>query len=327
MKECSVSVCVPVYNVEQYIARCLESILSQSLKNIEIIVVNDCTPDKSMDIVRMYAKNDSRIKIIEHDTNHGLMMARRTGYMAAKGEYVTFVDSDDYLPNDALETLYCAIESQKVDMVKGRLSVVNEKGVITDYKKSISPVDNSGIQLQNDILKDKIMHNIWGAIYCRKLFECHSYKTFENQTNSEDLLLMLQLCDNIQRYAVIEKCVYNYYVNSSSSSRQRFTESNLRQYLNALSYIYNNPKLNTELRKEYVSKYIGSLLYNNYDVAIIKEFFKDSLEQLFTIHEIIRLHGLIKGFIWYSLYRSSSLRNVIYKIRPVLNKIRKCSYL
>ena len=171
------------------------------------------------------------------------------------------------------------------------------------------------------------MHNIWGAIYSRKLFECHSYKTFENQTNSEDLLLMLQLCDNIQRYAVIEKCVYNYYVNSSSSSRQRFTESNLRQYLNALSYIYNNPKLNTELRKEYVSKYIGSLLYNNYDVAIIKEFFKDSLEQLFTIHEIIRLHGLIKGFIWYSLYRSSSLRNVIYKIRPVLNKIRKCSYL
>ena len=72
-----------------------------------------------------------------------------------------------------------------------------------------------------------------------------------------------------------------------------------------------------------MSKYIGSLLYNNYDVAIIKEFFKDSLEQLFTIHEIIRLHGLIKGFIWYSLYRSSSLRNVIYKIRPVLNKIRK----
>lgn len=323
MKECSVSVCVPVYNVEQYIARCLESILSQSLKNIEIIVVNDCTPDKSMDIVRMYAKNDSRIKIIEHDTNHGLMMARRTGYMAAKGDYVTFVDSDDYLPNDALETLYCAIESQKVDMVKGNLSVVNEKGVITDYRKSISPVDNSGIQLQNDILKDKSMHNIWGAIYSRKLFECYSYKTFENQTNSEDLLLMLQLCDNIQSYAVIEKCVYNYFVNCSSSSRLRFTESNLRQYLNALSYIYNNTKLNTDLRNGYVSKYIGSLLYNNYDVAIIKEFFKDSLEQLFTIREVLKLHGLIRGFILYSLYRSSFLRIIIYKSRPVLNKIRK----
>ena len=85
-----ISICIPVYNVEKYVGRCLESILSQSFKDIEIVIVNDCTPDKSMDIVRHYAEVDSRIKIVEHDINHGLMMARRTGYMAAMGAAKSF---------------------------------------------------------------------------------------------------------------------------------------------------------------------------------------------------------------------------------------------
>ena len=123
-----ISICIPVYNVEKYVGRCLESILSQSFKDIEIVIVNDCTPDKSMDIVRHYAEVDSRIKIVEHDINHGLMMARRTGYMAAMGEFITFCDSDDTMPVGALESLYNKAIQTNADIVSGVIEYIPTKG-------------------------------------------------------------------------------------------------------------------------------------------------------------------------------------------------------
>lgn len=91
------SVIIPVYNVEEYIKECLESILNQTLKNIEVICIDDCSPDKSADIIKEYAANDNRVKYIKHTENKFQGGARNTGIQAAAGEYITFVDSDDYL--------------------------------------------------------------------------------------------------------------------------------------------------------------------------------------------------------------------------------------
>ena len=94
-----VSIIIPVYNVERYISECLESCIKQTLKDIEIIIVDDCGSDKSIDIVKEYAKKDSRIKIIKNNQNKGLFLARCEGLKSATGKYIISLDSDDFKPS------------------------------------------------------------------------------------------------------------------------------------------------------------------------------------------------------------------------------------
>lgn len=100
-----VSVVVPVYNVEKYIAQCLDSIQNQSYKNLEILCVDDCGDDDSVKIVKEYAKSDNRIKLIKHKKNKGLGGARNTGFKKASGKYIFFIDSDDWIENNCIETV------------------------------------------------------------------------------------------------------------------------------------------------------------------------------------------------------------------------------
>lgn len=114
-----VSVIVPVYNVEQYLVPCLESLLNQTLKELEIIAVNDASPDRSHEILRYYASRDSRLKLIHHDQNQGLSVARNTALAAAQGKYIGFTDSDDWMYPWAFEKLAACAEYHHADLVQG----------------------------------------------------------------------------------------------------------------------------------------------------------------------------------------------------------------
>ena len=108
---CVFSVIVPVYNVEKYLEQCLNSILSQSFKDFELICVNDCSTDSSLQILNRYAEQDSRMKILNHEVNSGLSVARNTGIDASIGEFIVFVDSDDWIEPKHLETVFNAFEN------------------------------------------------------------------------------------------------------------------------------------------------------------------------------------------------------------------------
>lgn len=114
-----VSIVVPVYNVESYIEECLQSVCSQTYENLEIICVDDVGNDRSMDVVRSFAVKDCRIKIIEHDKNKGLAEARNTGLEHVSGDYVFFLDSDDWLVDDAIEKLLSSAMTNNADVVVG----------------------------------------------------------------------------------------------------------------------------------------------------------------------------------------------------------------
>ena len=103
------SIIVPAFNIENYISRCLENLINQKYKNIEIIVVNDGSKDKTGKIIDSYVQKDSRIKVI-HKKNGGLSDARNAGINIAKGKYISFVDGDDYIANDMIEFLYTNIK-------------------------------------------------------------------------------------------------------------------------------------------------------------------------------------------------------------------------
>ncbi|MEQ9565662.1 MAG: glycosyltransferase family 2 protein, partial [Pseudomonadales bacterium] len=117
MNKPKVSVVVPVYNVSDYVARCLDSLIDQTLNKIEIIVVNDASPDPEDEkICLAYAEKDSRIKYIKHDQNLGLGGARNTGIKHATAKYIGFVDSDDWVETDMFEKLHQAIKKSKADI-------------------------------------------------------------------------------------------------------------------------------------------------------------------------------------------------------------------
>lgn len=127
-----VSVIVPIYNVEKYLAECIESLCAQTLKDIEIILVDDGSPDNSGAICDKYAAKDARIKVI-HKENGGVSAARNDGLAIATGDYVIFVDSDDYIPNDAYEKMYAKAQETNVDIVLADLYQV--KGETEIYAK------------------------------------------------------------------------------------------------------------------------------------------------------------------------------------------------
>ena len=112
-----VSIIIPVYNVEQYLAQCLDSVINQTYKNIEIICVNDCSLDNSFKILDEYSKNDKRIKIINRENNGGLSAARNTGLDNASGKYIYFLDSDDWIDLDYIEKMLNAAIKNEVEVV------------------------------------------------------------------------------------------------------------------------------------------------------------------------------------------------------------------
>ena len=114
-----ISVIIPVFNTEKYLQRCLESVLNQTLSDIEIICINDCSADNSLGILREYSAKDKRVKIINFTRNQGAAAARNTGIKEAGGEYLGFIDSDDYIEPDFYENLYKKAVKTGADIIKG----------------------------------------------------------------------------------------------------------------------------------------------------------------------------------------------------------------
>lgn len=162
MNDVLISIIVPVYNVEKYLEKCLISLINQTYSNIEIILVDDGSTDKSGKICDEYATKDNRIIVI-HKSNAGVSAARNDGLDIIKGEFVTFVDSDDYVDDDYIEKLYCLITDAKADMsICGFCNVENNK-IIDDKRNNIKLFDNATAMIA--LSKRQITFGILSKLY------------------------------------------------------------------------------------------------------------------------------------------------------------------
>ncbi|MEY8676027.1 glycosyltransferase family 2 protein [Thomasclavelia cocleata] len=162
IKDC-ISVIVPVYNVEKYLGRCIESIIGQTYHNIEIILVDDGSTDDSLSICKEYAIKDDRIKII-HKENAGVSSARNVGLKNTKGEFITFVDSDDYIKLTCFEKMINGIKNNDVDMVV--VGWEDEEGILGYINKNID-IDSKKIYMQDEISNLNFFHTVWGHLFKR----------------------------------------------------------------------------------------------------------------------------------------------------------------
>lgn len=207
-----ISVIIPVFNVEEYLSNCLDSILNQSFKDIEIICVNDGSSDNSLQILNQYAANDSRVIVVNKD-NEGSGVARNVGLSIAKGEYVFFVDGDDWLEKNIFEPMLEKAVSDKTDiLIFGGLSYYGETGKCGGYscdklpKKYLNRVFSA-----NDVKKDifKFPSTAWTKLY-RREFLTDNYIKFQNIKAGQDQLPFFHSMITAERISVLPLNLYCY---------------------------------------------------------------------------------------------------------------------
>ena len=229
-----VSIIVPVYNVSQYITKCLDSIYGQTYKNIELILVDDCGSDDSMTIVHDYLASHVSIdvRIISHQKNRGLSAARNSGMEKASGEYVYFLDSDDYITSDCIEALVKPLNNKKYDVVVGDYQYSNGK-------KSDLKLHNE--ELSGQQILDSYADGLWYVMawnkLCRKDFLLDKNLTFEEGYLHEDVIWSFKLACKAQSMYVINNVTYNYLVRSSSIMTSMSIEHDVTVYLKAFDKI------------------------------------------------------------------------------------------
>lgn len=296
-----VSVIVTVYNVEKYIRTCIASIQSQTIKDIEIIVVDDGTPDNSMNIVKEVARNDDRIRIIWHEKNMGLMWARRTGYMAANGVYIAFCDSDDYLPENSLELLLNEAEKTQADIVSGDFIYVKVDGHQVIYHNELK-YGNGKISVFKSLLKGELKQTIWGKLYRASILKDYPYTTYEHFINGEDGCLFYQIVENIDLLVQIDKPVYYYMQNMQSSTQVRYKENAIKSIcINNMTkdtIVSKYPELKKDLHKS-ITNILCSLYAQGYDKdAKLDDYIKE-----YGLSNYVTLSSMIKNCKWSNLVR------------------------
>lgn len=190
-----ISVIIPIFNVERHVSECLNSVLTQSYNDIEVICVDDCGNDASIDIVSSFARKDMRIRIIRHSHNKGLGPARNTALDHAKGKYVFFLDSDDFLHPNALEQLYSAAEADNADVVIAKTNVFADgdddelKIRAAGHAAYLSFTPVSGFQVTSDNLIEsisKISCVAWGKLFLRSFLETNNLRFIPQNIVHED---------------------------------------------------------------------------------------------------------------------------------------------
>ncbi len=226
-----VSVIVPVFNVACYLGKCVESIVKQTYRNLEIILINDGSTDESGDLCDMWGKKDSRIRVI-HKSNGGLGDARNTGIEAATGEYILYVDSDDWLELNFCEVMLYRIQKGGCDACVCGYREVCDDGKVMKIKSEENRI-YLGQELLNDILEEKVCfsYSVWKFMYKRKNI---SFIKFDVGVYFEDVTFLTKFLLQDLRVSVESKVLYNYRVNEKSITRQTLTNKHVKDYIGAV---------------------------------------------------------------------------------------------
>lgn len=245
MEEALVSVIVPVYNVERYLHKCIQSIVNQSYKNLEIILVDDGSTDMSRGICQSFAQKDKRI-FIECKKNGGLSSARNYGLEKAKGEYVCFIDGDDYVHPDMIKILYKEICNSGEDFVYCQYQKVNENEeyYFEELAQQYTTVVQSKKEAFHVLLSEELEIKLaWNKLYKKSLFNDVKYK--EGYLH-EDEYIIHHLLNKVEKIKKINLKLY-YYIQRegsimSSLSIKRMTDT-IEAYEDRIKLIKNEPEL------------------------------------------------------------------------------------
>lgn len=324
------SVVVPVYNAEKYLEKCITSVLTQSFDDIELILVDDGSPDGSGRICDSFAATDNRVKVI-HQQNQGHITARMNGVKASTGEYILFLDSDDWFLPDAMQTANCAIERYGCDMLLFRL----ERGGVpcADFfggeRENVSKADYYTVNLDSSALNSLVIR-----VVKRGLFDNADISSFKHFINSEDLLLSLQLVNQAKKISYIPSALYSYRENENGITAT-FNKNALNEFVKSRAVLWaeiqklgldnesNTTKLNTAFMRRAADAALQISRDKNMKFSLKKEhykkitdmpFFKSAVHKFssadFGLAKRLRIK-LLKNRFFTLIFITDNIRNVL----------------
>ena len=301
-----ISVIVPVYNVSNYLKECVDSIINQSYKNIEILLIDDGSTDDSGKICDKYAKKDKRIKVF-HKENGGLSDARNVGLDNCSGEYICFIDSDDFVTNNYVELLYAAIKENSTLLSQCGFSRYNNglsgDNVCYDNNKVINKDDF----FYDNFTKHQIDNTVvWNKLYSKKLL---GKIRFEKGKIHEDEFFTYKIIDKVDRISIISDCLYMYRVNESSITRRKYNVNRLA-VLDAFmeKEVYFKNKGDERIYKEFINVY-AELLLEHY--SLVKKFLKDKKIEKRIISDFKKMYKPSK-----IKYKKMKIKTALFYISP-----------
>ena len=251
-----ISIIVPVYNAEKYLRKCIESILNQTFKDFELILVDDGSTDSSGKICDEYALKDSRIKVI-HKENGGLSSARNAGLDVAKGEYIGFVDSDDWIEMDMYGELYRLIKENNTDIsVCGINNIKDIKYKNENLKEKIQIIKKEGEEFKKNRYGEYYLGvSVWNKLYRKEVIEDIR---FLKDRIYEDLPFGIEVFAKIKSYVYTSKKLYNYFQLNESTTRSKISLKHLSILKNTL-YCYE--KVSEEYKQMFLNNIVGNCIY------------------------------------------------------------------
>ncbi len=259
-----VSVIVPVYNSQNNIQRCLDSLLRQNHLSIEIIIINDGSTDRSREICIEYRNKSSKIVYIEQE-NKGVSEARNRGILKARGKYVMFCDSDDYYMENAIACLWENVEQYSPDLVIGGVKKTIYGEVETVYcKNSVIRSKEEKDKMIIELTKNYMLNQMWAKLYRRDIIIKQKILLKAGLTSGEDLEWLCRFMVHANKICITEKIVYHYIVSNQNSLSQKFSSdffSRIEQSFESLQYLYVQEKM----MKQYEDILIERQIRNYWD--------------------------------------------------------------
>ena len=210
----SVSIIIPIYNVAEFLPRCLDSILSQTFQDYELLLVDDGSTDESGIICDEYSKKDKRIRVF-HNANGGAGAARKFGIQHSIGQWIAFVDGDDSIPDNSISSLYNIAKSNEHDIIIGTLNL-NNRNI---FKHNISGTVDQLTYIKSLLLNETSVGPV-AKLYRSTLFNGILWEVPKEITNNEDLLMLISICRNVNTvYIAPDIIAYNYIYRDNSASK------------------------------------------------------------------------------------------------------------
>lgn len=317
-----ISIIVPVYNNEKYLKKCIDSLIRQTYKNIEIILIDDGSSDSSLDICNEYGRKDKRIKVISQN-NSGANVARHNGIKNSTGDYCMFVDSDDWIEKDSVEILINYLKEENYDIIKFNGITEPNKKLKNYYDlKELSSKKMKKEELFDLLINTKILNNMCFSIYKSKLFKNISVSN-EKISNCEDFLTNLEVYTKVKNVLFISNILYHYEINLNSTTKNVDLEKNLKN-IKDLIYVHNRLfdyakiwKMDNDVIMKKISfnilTIVRSSVFNLFkSKKINKKIFFNMINDIFDLDEYNNLYLFLNK---QELNKILKSKNFIFKIK------------
>ncbi|MDU4959257.1 MAG: glycosyltransferase family 2 protein [Sporomusaceae bacterium] len=287
-----ISIIIATYNAKDYIRRTIDSLLAQTFSNFEIIIVDDASTDRSVDFLKNVYPENEKIRIVTHDVNSGQGIARNTGLTYATGRYVFFIDSDDWIEDDTLETLYQVASAQNADIVACGSRVAYENGRTEPCYSMNFDVPGGWPALDKLAEGESAAMACWNKLYRKELLDKHSLRF--PAIIFEDMVFAVKAVLACDRFISIPDVLYNYYQSSTSTTRGKITERHLHSLAEMIRLIHQSIQSVNEKENNISQQIIDRLFFTlGMDVEYyLKRFYAhtDEHERERILHSVFVRH-------------------------------------